>query len=93
MFISRHLTYILVNDSQMEERVARLVKRIALHLSVRLSATDQPEMPALVEAGGSELLRSARTWHPNRGGSFESYAGIAVPRALLDVVRRHVRKR
>lgn len=71
---------------QLVERHAPLVKRIALHLRGRLP--DGIELDDLVQVGLIALLEAARGYAPDKGASFETYAGIRIRGAMLDEVRR-----
>ncbi|MCC5793123.1 MAG: RNA polymerase sigma factor FliA [Chromatiales bacterium] len=68
------------------EQHAPLVKRIAWHLRGRLPA--ETDMDDLVQVGLIALLEAARSYSPDRGASFETYAGIRIRGAMLDEVRR-----
>jgi RNA polymerase sigma factor for flagellar operon FliA len=67
------------------EQHAQLVKRIAAHLLARLP--DGTELDDLVQVGLIALLDAARNYSPDKGASFETYAGIRVRGAMLDEVR------
>lgn len=71
---------------QLVERHAPLVKRIALHVRSRLP--DGIELDDLVQVGLIALLEAARAYAPDKGASFETYAGIRIRGAMLDEVRR-----
>jgi RNA polymerase sigma factor for flagellar operon FliA len=68
-------------------RYAELVKRIAYHLVGRLPPS--VEVDDLIQAGMIALLEAGRQYAPDRGASFETYAGIRVRGAMLDEVRRN----
>jgi len=68
-------------------RHAGLVKRIAHHLVARLPPS--VEVDDLIQAGMMALLEASRQYAPDRGASFETYAGIRIRGAMLDEVRRH----
>ncbi|HET8691625.1 MAG TPA: RNA polymerase sigma factor FliA, partial [Steroidobacteraceae bacterium] len=68
-------------------RYAELVKRIAYHLVGRLPPSI--EVDDLIQAGMMALLEAGRQYAPDRGASFETYAGIRVRGAMLDEVRRN----
>lgn len=67
-------------------RHAELVKRIAYHLAGRLPP--QVEVEDLVQAGMLGLLEAAAHFTPDRGASFETYAGIRIRGAMLDALRK-----
>jgi RNA polymerase sigma factor for flagellar operon FliA len=67
-------------------RHADLVKRIAYHLCGRLPSS--VDVDDLIQAGMMGLLEAARQFAPDRGASFETYAGIRIRGAMLDEVRR-----
>jgi len=71
---------------QLVEQHAPLVKRIALHMRSRLP--DGIELDDLVQVGLIALLEAARAYAPEKGASFETYAGIRIRGAMLDEVRR-----
>ena len=68
-------------------RHADLVKRIAYHLVGRLPSS--VDVDDLIQAGMMGLLEAGRQYAPDRGASFETYAGIRVRGAMLDEVRRN----
>lgn len=68
------------------ERHASLVKRIACHLHSRLPPSVQLE--DLVQAGVIGLLEAARNYDATQGASFATYAGIRIRGAMLDEIRR-----
>lgn len=68
-------------------RYAELVKRVAYHLVGRLPPS--VEVDDLIQAGMIALLEAGRQYAPDRGASFETYAGIRVRGAMLDEVRRN----
>ncbi len=68
-------------------RHAGLVKRIAHHLAARLPSN--VEVDDLMQAGMLGLLEAAGNFDPNRGASFETYAGIRIRGAMLDDIRKH----
>ncbi len=72
--------------TQLVERYAPLVKRIALHLMARLPASVQLE--DLMQAGVVGLLEASRNYDGGKGASFETYAGIRIRGAMIDEVRR-----
>lgn len=67
-------------------RHAELVKRIAYHLAGRLPAS--VEVDDLIQAGMLGLLEAAANFSPDRGASFETYAGIRIRGAMLDALRK-----
>lgn len=68
-------------------RHADLVKRIAYHLVGRLPPL--VDVDDLIQAGMMGLLEAGRQYAPDRGASFETYAGIRIRGAMLDEVRRN----
>lgn len=64
-----------------------LVKRIAHHLAARLPAT--VDVDDLMQAGMVGLLEAANNFDPDRGASFETYAGIRIRGAMLDDIRKN----
>ncbi len=63
-----------------------LVKIIAHHISVRLPPDKCVE--DLIQVGMIGLLEAARTYEPNQGAEFKSYASIRIRGAILDELRR-----
>ena len=64
-------------------RHAELVKRIAYHLAGRLPPS--VDVADLIQAGMLGLLQAADHYAANRGASFETYAGIRIRGAMIDV--------
>ncbi|MDX1515689.1 MAG: RNA polymerase sigma factor FliA [Woeseiaceae bacterium] len=64
-----------------------LVKRIAHHLAARLPSS--VDIDDLMQAGMLGLLEAAGNFDPDRGASFETYAGIRIRGAMLDDIRKH----
>lgn len=67
-------------------RHAELVKRIAYHLAGRLPA--QVEVDDLIQAGMVGLLEASANFAPDRGATFETFAGIRIRGAMLDALRK-----
>jgi RNA polymerase sigma factor for flagellar operon FliA len=65
---------------------AELVKRIAYHLAGRLPA--QVEVEDLIQAGMVGLLEASANFAPDRGATFETFAGIRIRGAMLDALRK-----
>lgn len=63
-----------------------MVKRVALHLKVRLPPF--MELDELIQVGMIGLLEASRSFNPGRGIDFENYALSRVRGAILDEVRR-----
>jgi RNA polymerase sigma factor for flagellar operon FliA len=63
-----------------------LVKRVALHLKVRLPP--MMELAELVQIGMIGLLEAARTYDPSKGVEFEDFAYNRIRGAIIDEVRR-----
>ncbi len=74
------------NATDILQKHAPLVKRIAHHLLARLP--DHVQLDDLVQAGLEGLLEAANNFEYDRGASFETYAGIRIRGAMLDEVRR-----
>lgn len=72
-------------DSLFEDNLP-LVKIIAHHISVRLPPGKCVD--DLIQVGMIGLLEAARTYEPNLGAEFKSYASIRVRGAILDELRR-----
>jgi RNA polymerase sigma factor for flagellar operon FliA len=65
---------------------AELVKRIAYHLAGRLPA--RVDVDDLVQAGMVGLLEASASFAPDRGATFETFAGIRIRGAMLDALRK-----
>lgn len=65
---------------------APLVRRIAAHLLARLP--DSVLLDDLIQSGMIGLLEAARSFDPNRGATFATYAGIRIRGAIIDEIRR-----
>jgi len=63
-----------------------MVKRVALHLKVRLPPF--MELDELIQVGMIGLLEAARAYNPGLGIDFENFAHSRVRGAILDEVRR-----
>lgn len=72
--------------TQLVERHAPLVNRIARHLIARLPSNVQVD--DLIQAGLIALLEAARGYDAGKGASFETFAGIRIRGAMIDEVRR-----
>ena len=72
--------------SQMVEKHAVLVKRIAHHLAARLP--DSVLVDDLIQAGMIGLIEASKNFDGSKGASFETYAGIRIRGAMLDEIRR-----
>ncbi|MEG3768527.1 RNA polymerase sigma factor FliA [Alteromonas sp. 14N.309.X.WAT.G.H12] len=84
---SKAAAYLQQSDkSQLVERHASLVKRIAHHLMVRLPASVLVD--DLIQAGMIGLLEAARNFDGSKGASFETFAGIRIRGAMLDEIRK-----
>ena len=74
------------NLTEVVERYAPLVKRIAHHLLLRMPASVQ--IDDLIQSGMIGLLEAARKYDITKGASFETYAGIRIRGSMLDEVRK-----
>ena len=72
--------------SQMVDKHAVLVKRIAHHLMARLP--DSVLVDDLIQAGMIGLIEADKNFDGSKGASFETYAGIRIRGAMLDEIRR-----
>jgi RNA polymerase sigma factor for flagellar operon FliA len=63
-----------------------LVKRVALHLKVRLPP--MMELAELVQIGMIGLLEASRSFDPSKGVDFEDFAYNRIRGAIIDEVRR-----
>ncbi len=72
--------------SNMLEKHASLVKRIAHHLIARLPGSVLVD--DLIQAGMIGLLEAAKNFDGSKGASFETYAGIRIRGAMLDDIRK-----
>ena len=75
-----------LSDTEVVERYALLVKRIAYHLAARLP--DSVDVKDLIQTGMLGLLEAARRFSGQKGANFETYAGIRIRGAMLDELRR-----
>ena len=67
-------------------RHADLVRRIAHHLAARLPAS--VEIDDLIQAGMIGLIEASRSYDPDQGASFETYASIRIRGSMIDEIRR-----
>ncbi|MDH3747791.1 MAG: RNA polymerase sigma factor FliA [Gammaproteobacteria bacterium] len=74
------------NDDLITRNIG-LVKRIAHHLGARLPSS--VDVDDLIQSGMVGLLEAAGNFDPERGASFETYAGIRIRGAMLDDIRKH----
>lgn len=74
------------DKTQLVERHAPLVKRIAHHLMARLPASVLVD--DLIQSGMIGLLEAARNFDGSKGASFETFAGIRIRGAMLDEIRK-----
>lgn len=65
---------------------AELVRRIAHHLAARLPAS--VDVDDLIQAGMIGLIEASRSYDPEQGASFETYASIRIRGAMIDETRR-----
>ncbi len=72
--------------SEVVDRYAPLVKRIAHHLLLRMPASVQ--IDDLIQSGMIGLLEAAGKYDVSKGASFETYAGIRIRGSMLDEVRK-----
>jgi RNA polymerase sigma factor for flagellar operon FliA len=87
--MSSATVYARQQSLQQNEQVAEhlpLVKKIALHLLARLPAS--VELDDLQQAGLLGLLSAVRSYSPDQGASFNTYAGIRIKGAMLDELRK-----
>jgi RNA polymerase sigma factor FliA len=75
-----------LQQGEVIQQYASLVKRIAHHLMARLPSTVQVD--DLIQAGMLGLLDAARNFDASFGASFETHAGTRIRGAMLDEVRR-----
>ncbi len=75
------------SDNDLVTRNVGLVKRIAHHLAARLPSS--VDVDDLMQSGMMGLLEAAGNFDPERGASFETYAGIRIRGAMLDDIRKH----
>ncbi len=76
-----------LDQDDVVERSAPLVKRIAYHLMARLPPSVQVD--DLIQAGMIGLLEASRNYDATQGASFETYAGIRIRGSMLDEVRKN----
>src|SRR5450755_4343022 len=75
-----------VPQQELVLKYADLVKRIAYHLVSRMPPN--VEVDDLIQSGMIGLLDAAKHYSPNKGANFETYAGIRIRGAMLDVMRK-----
>mgnify|MGYP005850814167 FL=1 len=75
-----------IDQNQLVEKHASLVKRIAYHLMGRLPSSVQVE--DLIQSGMIGLLEAAKNYDATQGASFETYAGIRIRGSMLDEIRK-----
>lgn len=75
------------SDDDLVAQHVGLVKRIAHHLAARLPST--VDVDDLMQAGMVGLLEASGNFDPDRGASFETYAGIRIRGAMLDDIRKN----
>ena len=73
-------------STEVVERHAELVRRIAHHLAARLPSS--VEVDDLVQAGMLGLIEAARNFDSDQGASFETYASIRIRGSMIDEIRR-----
>ncbi|GGB45282.1 RNA polymerase sigma factor FliA [Oceanisphaera marina] len=78
--------YARQQGTQLVERHAGLVRRIAHHLLARLP--DSVLLDDLIQSGMVGLLEATRNFDASKGASFETFAGIRIRGAMLDEIRR-----
>ena len=64
---------------------APLVKKIALHLLAKLP--DSVQLDDLTQAGLIGLLSASKSFKPDKGAKFETWAGTRIRGAMLDEIR------
>lgn len=72
--------------SEMVDKYAALVKRIAYHIMSRLPPCVQVD--DLIQSGMIGLLEAYKNYDAGQGASFETYAGIRIRGAMLDEIRK-----
>ncbi|HEX7385260.1 MAG TPA: RNA polymerase sigma factor FliA [Burkholderiaceae bacterium] len=81
--------YLAVQQPSPDALVAQyrdLVRRIAYHLMARLPSSVDVE--DLIQSGTIGLLEAARSFRPDGGAAFKTFAGIRIRGAMLDELRR-----
>lgn len=76
-----------VDMAQMVDTYAPLVKRIALHLKVRLPAC--VELDDLIQSGMIGLMDAITHFEDGHGAVFETYASIRIRGAMIDEMRQN----
>ncbi|MBO1519173.1 RNA polymerase sigma factor FliA [Oceanisphaera pacifica] len=84
--VNKANVYARQQHSQLIERHAGLVRRIAYHLLARLP--DNVLVDDLIQSGMVGLLEATRNFDASKGASFETFAGIRIRGAMLDEMRR-----
>jgi len=73
--------------TELVEKHANLVKRIAYHLVARLPHT--VDVDDLIQAGMIGLFDASQHYNASQGASFETYSGIRIRGSMLDEIRRN----
>ncbi|SEF60937.1 RNA polymerase sigma factor FliA [Oceanospirillum linum] len=73
--------------SDLVDKYAPLVKKVAQHLLGRLPQTVM--LDDLIQAGMIGLIEASQKFDDSKGASFETYASIRIRGAMLDEVRRY----
>lgn len=77
-------------ESELEEFILKhrsLVRKIALHLKRKLPS--HVELEDLLQSGFVGLLEARDHYQPDKGASFETFAGIRVHGAMIDSLRKN----
>jgi RNA polymerase sigma factor for flagellar operon FliA len=78
-----------IESEDLVSKHAALVKRIAYHLMSRLPPSVQAD--DLIQAGMIGLLEASRNYDASQGASFETYAGIRIRGAMLEIENQYGR--
>ena len=78
-----------------EVEFAALLARYLFHIKSRASFynTDETEFDDLVQEGTLGFLRAVRTYDPQAGASFRTYAGLCIDRSIITAVKRSLARR
>ena len=77
----------LRDPSKVVEDLLPLVKSIALR--IRMKLPDFIELDDLMQAGLIGLLNACKSYDPQQGATFQTYASIRIRGGILDELRRN----
>jgi RNA polymerase sigma factor for flagellar operon FliA len=75
-----------INDNDLIEAHLPLVRKVALHMRVRLPGN--VDLDDLIQGGTFGLMDAVKKYDPSKGTTFESYARLRITGAIMDEVRK-----